>query len=258
MTGLVDSTPLACDPEALRLRASQDGCLLLRGVPGADAVALLRALVVDAAAALGFLQPQPVGRDAPTVRAGAALHGSGYDDPRWLALQQRVLADPCFAAVGDNAELLAALGAVIGGPVLTRRGDICRLALPDAPHLTTPPHQDHWYTGGTTNLWTAWIPLTDVPLELGPLAVLPGSHTSGLLRHDGHGVGRQAVAGMADAPFAAVPLAAGDAILFNCLTVHRALPNVTRDRARLSVDYRYQPADEAIHVVRVDGTRAGH
>ena len=52
-----------------------------------------------------------------------------------------------------------------------------------------------------------------------------------------------------EARFAAVPLAAGDAILFNCLTVHCALPNVTRNQVRLSVDYRYQPANEPIHVV---------
>jgi ectoine hydroxylase-related dioxygenase (phytanoyl-CoA dioxygenase family) len=60
-----------------------------------------------------------------------------------------------------------------------------------------------------------------------------------------------------DSQFASAPLAAGDAILFNCLTVHRALPNMTRDHVRLSVDYRYQPAREPIDVVRVDGTRAG-
>ena len=114
---------------------------------------------------------------------------------RWLALQQRVLADPRFAAVGDCVELLTVLEALFDGPVLTRRGDICRLALPGAPDLTTPPHQDHWYTGGTTNLWTVWIALTETPLELGPLAVLPGSHVRGLLPHAGQGVGRQGVQG---------------------------------------------------------------
>ena len=257
MRALIDSAPLARDPAALRRRASQDGCLLLRGIPGPEAVAPLRVLAVEVAESLGFVLPEPVGRRAPPIRPGAELSGTGYDDPRWLALQELVLADPRFAAVGDHTELLPVLEAVVGGPVLTRRGDICRLALPDAPHLTTPPHQDHWYTGGTTNLWTVWVPLTDAPLELGPLAVLPGSHMNGLLPHDGQGAGRQGVRVPADLQFAAAPLAAGDAILFNCLTVHRALPNVTRDRVRLSVDYRYQPASEPIHVVRVDGTRAG-
>ena len=255
MRALIDSAPFVNDPEVLRSRAAEHGYLALRGIPGPVAVAPLRTLIQEVAESLGLLRPGRVGRAAPLVRPGAALTGTGYDDERWLALQERVLADPLFAAVGDRAELLTVLEALFGGPVLTRRGDICRVALPGAPHLTTPPHQDHWYTGGSTNLWTVWIPLTETPLELGPLAVLPGSHVSGLLPHAGQGAGRQDVRVIER--FAAAPLAAGDAILFNCLTVHCALPNVTRDRVRLSVDYRYQPANEPIHVVRVDGTRAG-
>jgi ectoine hydroxylase-related dioxygenase (phytanoyl-CoA dioxygenase family) len=253
---LIDSAPFARDPEVLRARAAEHGYLALRGIPGPEAVAPLRRLIQGVAASLGLLQRR-VGRTAPLVRPGAALTGTGYDDPRWLALQERVLADRRFVAVGDCAALLTVLETLFGGPVLTRRGDIVRLALPGAPHLTTPPHQDHWYTGGTSNLWTAWIALTETPLELGPLAVLPGSHVSGLLPHAGQGAGRQGVAVTGDGRFAAAPLAAGDAILFNCLTVHCALPNETRRQVRLSVDYRYQPANEPIHVLRVDGTRAG-
>ena len=257
MRALIDSAPFVRDAEVLRSRAAEHGYLALRGIPGPEAVAQLRTLIQEVAESLRLLRPGRVGRAAPLVRPGAALTGTGYDDERWLALQERVLADPLFAAVGDRAELLTVLEALFGGPVLTRRGDICRVALPGAPHLTTPPHQDHWYTGGSTNLWTVWIPLTETPLELGPLAVLPGSHVSGLLPHAGQGAGRQGVRVTDDERFAAAPLAAGDAILFNCLTVHCALPNVTRNHVRLSVDYRYQPANEPIHVVRVDGTRAG-
>jgi ectoine hydroxylase-related dioxygenase (phytanoyl-CoA dioxygenase family) len=242
---LIDSTPLARDADGLRSRAAEHGYLLFRGIPGPEAVASLRTVIHEVADSLGLLEP------------GAALSGTGYDDQRWLTLQERVLPDPRFAAVGDHAGLLTVLEALFDGPVLTRRGDICRLALPNATHQTTPPHQDHWYTGGSPNLWTVWIPLTEMPLELGPLAVLPGSHIGGLLPHAGHGAGRQGVHVTDEAQFAAAPLAAGDAIFFNCLTVHRALPNVTRDCVRLSVDYRYQPANEPIHVVRMDGTRAG-
>lgn len=256
LQGLVDSAPLVSDPDALGSRAVEHGYVLLRGIPGPEAVAPLRRLVQDVAASLGLLLPQRAGRHAPLVRPGAGLSGSGYDDRRWLALQERVLVHPHFAAVGDHARLLNALEGLCGGPVLTRRGDICRIALPGAHHLTTPPHQDHWYTGGTTNLWTVWIPLTDMPLDLGPLAVLPGSHLRGLLPHHGEGAGRQTVPVSDDGEFAAAPLAAGDAILFNCLTVHCALPNLTRNRVRLSVDYRYQPASEPIHVRRVNGTLA--
>lgn len=35
-------------------------------------------------------------------------------------------------------------------------------------------------------------------------------------------------------------------LIFHSMTVHKALPNVTEERLRLSVDYRYQPASEPI------------
>lgn len=52
------------------------------------------------------------------------------------------------------------------------------------------------------------------------------------------------------------PVAPGDVILFNCLTVHCALPNLTTDGVRLSVDFRYQASSESVHVVRIDGSSA--
>jgi len=38
----------------------------------------------------------------------------------------------------------------------------------------------------------------------------------------------------------------GDALLFHSLTVHKALPNVTADRMRISLDNRYQSVHEPI------------
>ena len=254
---LVDSTRFVGNPDELRRRAGEHGYLWLRGIPGPEPVAPLRAFVQEIGESLGLFGPASHDRGVSVARPGAALAGTGYEDPRWLALQERVLIDPRFVAVGDCAQLLGVLEALFEAPVLTRRGDICRVVLPQAEHLTTPPHQDHWYTGGTTNLWTVWIPLGETSLDLGPLAVLPGSHVKGLQAHAGHGAGRQGVRVPDTERFAFARLAAGDAILFNSLTVHRALPNVTRDRVRLSVDYRYQPANEPILVVRVNGTRAG-
>ena len=39
--------------------------------------------------------------------------------------------------------------------------------------MTTPPHQDPWYIGGTQEVWTAWVPVGDCPDEFGGIAVLP-------------------------------------------------------------------------------------
>jgi Phytanoyl-CoA dioxygenase (PhyH) len=256
MTALLDSTPILANADALRERAREDGYLFFRALMGPERPARLRELVVDTVAELGFVQPGYRDRFEVRVRPGAALTGTGYDDPRWLTLQQRVLPDARFTDVGDDPGVLAVLAALFGEPPMTRRGDICRLVLPGASHQTTPPHQDHYYTGGTPDLWTAWFPLLETPLELGPLALFPGSHSAGLLPHEGEGAGRQGVLLPEGVSLAVSPVSPGDAILFNCLTVHCALSNLTADRVRLSADFRYQPASEPIHVIRVDGSSA--
>lgn len=259
MNALLDSTRIVADAAALRERAREDGYLFFRGLLSPESPARLLELVASLVVELGFALP---GKGAPgspreaRVRRGAALAGTGYDDPRWLTLQERVLPDPRFTDVGDDPALLGVLEALFGEPPMTRRGDICRLVLPGAPHLTTPPHQDHYYTGGTPDLWTAWLPLVETPLDLGPLAVLPGSHRAGLLPHEGEGAGRQGVALPKGATLIASPVSPGDAILFHCLTVHCALANRTADRVRLSVDFRYQAASEPVHVMRLDGVSA--
>ena len=45
-----------------------------------------------------------------------------------------------------------------------------------------------------------------------------------------------------DAPWHGADLEVGDVLLFSSFTVHRALPNTTADRLRISVDYRYRSA----------------
>ena len=45
-----------------------------------------------------------------------------------------------------------------------------------------------------------------------------------------------------DAVWATADYACGDVLAVHCLTVHRACPNLTRDRVRISADFRYEPA----------------
>ena len=70
---------------------------------------------------------------------------------------------------------------VIGGPVLPHPQKIARLWFPQYEEHTTPIHQDFIHIQGTHNVWTAWMPLGDIPRELGGLAVMPRSHKLGVL-----------------------------------------------------------------------------
>ncbi|MDP6944296.1 MAG: phytanoyl-CoA dioxygenase family protein, partial [Myxococcota bacterium] len=247
----VDATACLDTPSRLRALAARHGHLYLPGLLPPAAVEPIRREALDAVFDLGLLADQT----GPRWRRGARLEGTGYDDPRWLALQQRLGARPQLRALSEHPALLALLEGLYGVPAAPHRGDLCRLSMPDAPDLTTPPHQDHHYLGGSTDIWTAWTPLDPCPLDLGPLAVWDGSHRSGYRPHAGQGAGRQQVDVPVDTVWSSGPLAVGDVVLFHCMTVHRALPNRTLDTVRLSVDLRYQPADQPIDTVRVDGTR---
>lgn len=246
-----DGTALRDAPSELSQLATTHGHVLLRALLPSHAVAPVRRAALRHVHALGLLAAD----DAPTLEPGAHLTGTGYDDPRWVTLQQHMGAEESFRDLAEHPALVAAVEALQGEPTTPHRGDVCRLGMPGATKLATPPHQDHHYVGGSTDIWTAWIPLMPCPQDLGPLAVWAGSHRSGYRPHHGEGAGRQQVEVPPETPWTSGTVDVGDVVLFHCFTVHRALPNTTRDTVRLSVDLRYQPASQPLDTLRVDGTR---
>jgi ectoine hydroxylase-related dioxygenase (phytanoyl-CoA dioxygenase family) len=148
---------------------------------------------------------------------------------------------PEFLALRRDPFVLDVLGRLFGEEPLDGRGDTCRIMSPAARDLTTPPHQDRFYVRQSDLLWTVWIPLGDCPVELGGLAVLPGSHRRGLLPHAGEGAGRQGADVGPEERWATAGYRCGDVLMFNCLTLHRAAENRTLNRLRISADFRYVP-----------------
>jgi ectoine hydroxylase-related dioxygenase (phytanoyl-CoA dioxygenase family) len=99
----------------------------------------------------------------------------------------------------------------------------------------TPWHQDQCYWPMDTDLTvTMWMPLVDVPAEVGTMSFASGSHRLGDLRGP-------VISDESDAAFAAAieehglpvtthgPLAAGDATFHAGWTVHSAPPNPTAE-----------------------------
>ncbi|WP_457513929.1 phytanoyl-CoA dioxygenase family protein [Streptomyces sp. TE33382] len=130
--------------------------------------------------------------------------------------------------------------------ILPRPAKPARLIFPQKAEVgATPPHQDFPHEQGAQEAFTAWVPLGDVPRELGGVAVWPGSHRQGVLEHGFvPGVGGLGVPeGNAPAPtWLAADFRMGDVLMFHSLTVHGALPNRSGDRLRISADFCYQRA----------------
>jgi len=234
-------------PAFMARAATRDGACMIRGLVSLDAIEAVKAVAESAmlASGLGLLV-----RDADEGPDTFNLRGSGWDDPRWLDLQVRVLGDQAVDSLRMDPGLLRALSAVCGGDVRGAQGDIVRIAPPGQQHLTTRPHQDGFYIPDSQTLWTAWVPLVPCPLDLGPLAVIPASHTAGLR---GHAVADLGVPELADIEgpntadiadtagiWRASAMMPGDALLFGSRTVHAALPNMTRRHVRISIDLRFR------------------
>jgi ectoine hydroxylase-related dioxygenase (phytanoyl-CoA dioxygenase family) len=228
---------VAAPPEAdARLaRARADGLLYIPGLLHADRIAPLRAHVDAALTQRGWLVD---GKSDPSWRFGR------WDDTRWTTFLADILGSEPYRSLAAAPEIVDVIRLLVGGEPELHVGDVCRLVSPGSVDLTTPPHQDAAYLKNSDGVWTAWLALGPCPRTLGPLALLPGSHIDGLRSHapvaTGDGVVGTDIPD--DARWRASDLAAGDVLFFSSLTVHRALPNVTSDQLRISVDYRYRRA----------------
>jgi hypothetical protein len=231
-----DAAPLMASPERLQCMAARDGFLFFRGLLPQDLVLALRRAVLDYAGLLGWLDADsPVGE----ARARPGKRIGNFRDPDWISLQAHIQTRPEMWALGDCAAIHRVLQAVgDGSRWCLSTANICRIFSPH-PDMATPPHQDANYIRTMADFWTMWIPLGDCPRELGPIALLAGSHLAGLREHLGQGLVDSGVLAPDDVVWSTTDFCCGDALLFRPHTLHRSLPNHSPDTLRLSADFRY-------------------
>ena len=237
----VDTTLLLNDPEALRQRARQDGCLFFEGLLPQSDVLDVRRQVLDVCARHGWLAQDNDLMEGIVHAERTVIESS---DPRWKSFYCDVLKLRAFHALALHRAIIDALSVLFGEAVLPHSRNICRAMFPQTQTQmhSTPPHQDYFYIGGSDETWTAWIPLGDCPTELGSLAVARGMH-------EAQGAGGRAVDVGEETGWFGGDFQCGDVLFVHSLAVHQGRDNETKDRLRLSVDYRYQPQS---HPVRAD------
>jgi hypothetical protein len=228
MEELLDSTPLLKDPRQLRERMARDGYLLLRSALPAVEIREAADAVERILADGGWIDEK----------------GNAQHDPASTPYQER---DPAYRAAAqapafNRIPYLDQLHSLIQGLL-----DYDVFSLPSKVLRATPPaawitesgryvHQDFSYWG-VNDMLTTWMPLMDVPRELGGLALLPGSQI---------GPPRPLRVLTDDEPgWATTDYRLGDVVIFHCLTAHAALPNKT-DGLRRSADFRWQRTDEPV------------
>lgn len=251
-TDFIDSTDLLAEPAALRRRADEFGYLLVRGLMPVAEMADVRRRFLDVLDRRGWLAAGADVMDGivdagafaavPEEELGFCGVGVGADAYRDIQCVEE------FHRLAHHPNLLGVLTTLFDAPVLPHPRNIARIMIPGPRAVPTPPHQDFIHVQGSKRTWTAWFPLGDCPATLGGLAVLAGSHHEGVLSYKeaGGAGGLEAYLCDLDYAWASGDFRAGDVLLFNSQTVHRALPNQFVDRIRLSCDFRYQPADDPV------------
>lgn len=232
-----DSTPIITNRQQLRQRAVRDGFLFFRGLLPVDVVLPLRHAVLDYAKETGWLDPSSH-PDKPRAAPGKRI--GYYQDPEWVGLQVHVQNREEMWALGDAIAIHRALHSVEdrSSYLCLSTANTCRVFSPH-PDMATQPHQDGHYVRMIADFWTAWIPLGECPKELGPLALLAGSHHGGLQQHSGEGIVDGGITVPDDAIWSTTDFQCGDVVLFRPHTVHCSLPNQSGDQLRLSADFRY-------------------
>jgi phytanoyl-CoA dioxygenase PhyH len=211
------------------------GYLLIRGLLPYDALSPLLREITQILAAAGWLLPDhdPLERVADTSAA------CGDPDPSFKQTYQKIFNLEAFHALAHHPALKQAMRKLVGEQLLVHPKPIGRLIFPNCERLVVHAHQDYRFMDGDTECFTAWIPLHDCPIDIGPLRVLEGSHCFGFQNHDqtnipaipeGTALGTNWVGGQINA---------GDVLIFHSLTVHEASPNLS-NRLRISLDCRFQ------------------
>ena len=244
MQSFVDSTDLIPNGAALADRMRRDGYLFLRGLVPQDAIRGVQRQVSELAREDGWLR-----RDHPVEDAIADPTGFCVDpDPTYLRTLRRINHLEDYHALKHHPALITLFERMLGGPILPHPRVLMRNIFPSRDELTTKAHQDFPNVQGTTEVFTAWIPLIDCPMEVGPLQVAAGSHTKGVFDfHIGAGAGGIEIADPLEGTWRSTGFALGDVLIFHSMLVHKGVPNHS-DKLRMSMDVRYQLVSEPFNL----------
>jgi len=246
-----DSSPFLGNADALKARAQEDGFLFFKHFLPREEILELREAMLEVVGRHGWREPEQdrfggrINLEAinrvpdDLMRADIGVSAAAYADAMRIEF---------LHAMPHHPKLLEFYRRLFGREVLVHPRHIARMITGHRVMSPTPPHQDFPLIQGTPNTWTCWIPLGDCPRTHGGLSILKGSHRKGYLPiQPSKGAGGIAVPLCPEeVEWAEGDYEAGDIITFPSYTIHKGLRCKDRSLIRLSLDVRFQPADEPV------------
>ncbi|MBI1775052.1 MAG: phytanoyl-CoA dioxygenase family protein [Proteobacteria bacterium] len=225
------------DGRALKQRLDRDGYLFLRGVLPREEILALRRRLLEQARRGGWLNEQE------PLESGIVDLGRACKDPepRYLEHFRPMWRLEALHRMKHHPNLVGLFQRILGGPVLVHPMFVLRNIFPqtDRFDFTTGSHQDRIHIGGGPS-YACWMPIGDCAVAKGGLIIAAGSHQQGVLDFElASGAGGIEVRDKFTEDWVGGDFAAGDVVIFSDTTVHKALPNRSRE-LRQSFDARYQ------------------
>ena len=244
------------DESALQTQFSRDGYLLLRKAIDCDPVLDARREVFERLFSVGELKSP--------ILDGQLTGSSDRPDPAvdrgkfWRSVNE----GHALRNVTHGSATQEIVARVLGS---SARGHDLMYLRPMAPGHGTRLHYDYpFFAKDATKIYTVWIPLGDVPLQHGPLAVIENSfefddllapiraarfdrdHSNDAVQSAAYESANQQhpvdLATQRKVRILSAEFQAGDMVIFSGFLMHGSLDNrSTTSRVRLSCDVRYQP-----------------
>lgn len=220
--------------DTLRARFQEWGYLYLPGyMPGKRCAALLDDFI-------RLLAPHVVknGEQATPVLAGEPFYET---DAIWDAVYPKMQSLEAFHGFFHQPETSELMELVTGTRAFVYPMKMARISTPGKVGYETPPHQDaHSHNAGPT-MAGIWVALHDVDANMGRLKLLPKSHLGGkrpVFQAQGVG-GVQCEIYPDETLWHVSDVQQGDVIIFHSCMVHKAEPNLSKDKVRMSIDTRF-------------------
>jgi len=236
------------DADELRRRLDEDGYLFFRRLLDPDRLLDLRREMLTVMQAGGWIVDGTDPVDGIANLDARCTEGDlGYTD-----VYHEVYKLQSFHEIAHCRAVMDLLEQIRDCRMMPQPQKVARLWFPQFTDHTTPTHQDFVHFQGCHDNLTCWSPVGDCPRELGGLAVLGGSHKVNrvLDHHFSLGAGSlhvdPAIHDELNDNWLTTDYQAGDTLIFPFLTIHKALPNLTTDRLRVSLDNRYQRIGDPI------------
>ncbi len=251
--------------EELREQYAAQGYLWLKGFLDRDAVLAFRGRYFEAMMPTGMIAPG-------TDPIDGIYSGQPVDRSLHEKLLMEFVRTAAYEAFCLDARIWQFYDRFLDGPSYLHKRKIVRSSLPGSP-WNTPAHYDLIYLrGGTARICTSWIPIGDVPIEMGGLVYLEGSDRIGREMEaefaeknaelspeerinaynknmsEGGWVGKDlpAMADRFNARWLIADYEAGDMVVHSAYMIHAATVNTHPSHIRLSSDIRYQRVRDEI------------